>query len=294
MANTRREFIEMSAGLAAAAKTIPAGSPLPTVRLGKYEISRLIQGSNPFYGYSHSSPQLDQHMLEWSTPENVCAALQEAERNGLNTIQSNGNERSLSDYELYRKRGGRLQAIVLMKDPPEDAIKRVQPIGVSHHGEATDGSYRAGKMELVHEYTKRVRQSGVLVGVSTHKPEVIAYIEEKGWDIDFFMGCVYHRTRTPDELRKMLGGELPLPPNEVYLEKDPERMYAVMRQSKHTCFAFKILAAGRLTKTPDMIDAAFKAAYAGIKPTDGVIIGIYPKFKNQIAENAARVRAILG
>jgi hypothetical protein len=66
-----------------------------------------------------------------------------------------------------------------------------------------------------------------------------------------------------------------------------------MRQAKHTCFAFKILAAGRLTRTPAMIDAAFKAAYAGIKPKDAVIIGIYPKFKNQIAENAARVRAIL-
>jgi len=292
MENTRREFIEMSAGLAAAAKTIPAGSPLPTVRVGKYEITRLICGSNPFYGYSHAARQLDQHMREWSTPETVCAELQEVERNGLNTFQTNGQDREMGDYELYRKQGGRMQALLLMKDPPEAAVKRVSPIGVAHHGEFTDINFREGKMDLVQEFTRRARQAGVLVGVSTHNPDVIAYIEEHGWDIDFFMGCVYKRNRTPDEVRKLLG-ELPLPQNELYLEKDPERMYAVMRQSRHTCFAFKILAAGRLTNTPAMIDAAFRAAYKGIKPQDCVIIGNYPRFKNQIQENAARVRAIL-
>ena len=87
-----------------------------------------------------------------------------------------------------------------------------------------------------------LRIAGVLAGVSTHKPEVIEYIEERGWDVDFYMGCAYNRTRTPDEIRKLLG-QLPLPPNELYLENDPERMFAVMRQTRKTCFAFKILAA---------------------------------------------------
>ncbi len=294
MQNTRREFVQMSAGLAAAAKIEPAGSPLPKVRLGKYEITRLIHGSNPFYGYSHAAPQLDLHMREWSTPENVCAALRDAESAGVNTFQTNGQERSLTDLELYRRQGGKIQAILLMKDQPEAAVKRVNPIGVAHHGEATDVAFREGKMDSVLEFTKRARQTGALVGVSTHKPEVIFYIEERGWDVDFFMGCAYHRSRTPNEIRQLLGGELPLPPNEVYLASDPERMYKVMRLSRHTCLAFKILAAGRLTYQPGQIDAAFQAAYRGIKPQDCVIIGIYPKFKNQIAENAARVRGILG
>jgi hypothetical protein len=162
-----------------------------------------------------------------------------------------------------------------------------------HHGEFTDQAYRAQKMDEVREFTKRVRQTGVLVGVSTHKPEVIEYIEEHGWDVDFFMGCVYNRTRTPDELRTLLNGELPLPPNEVYLEKDPQRMFAVIRKSKKTCFAFKILAAGRSARTPAELNAAFRAAFAGIKPQDCVIVGHYPRFKNEIQENAERVRSIL-
>jgi hypothetical protein len=172
-------------------------------------------------------------------------------------------------------------------------VARVHPIAVAYHGEATDAAWRALKMEDVHEFTRRARQTGVLVGVSTHKPEVIEYVEERGWDVDFYMGCVYNRTRTPDELRALLNGELPLPQTEVYLEKDPQRMFAVMRKAKKNCFAFKVLAAGRRARSNDEVNAAFRAAFAGIKANDCVIVGHYPRFKNEIQENAERVRAIL-
>lgn len=294
--NTRRQFLQLSAGLAAASVAIaaPAAPSLPTVRIGQHEITRLILGSNPFYGYSHSSGNLDQHMREWCTPEHVTEALAEAERNGISTFQTNSNERSLSDIERHRGAGGKLKVFTLMRDNPEQTVARIHPMGVAHHGEATDAAWKTQKMEDVHEFTKRARQTGALVGVSTHKPEVIEYIDEHGWDVDFFMGCVYNRTRTPDELRSMLNGELPLPASEVYLEKDPQRMFAVMRKVKKTCFAFKILAAGRKARNAQEVNDAFRAAFAGIKPNDCVIVGHYPRFKNEIQENAERVRSILG
>jgi hypothetical protein len=291
--NTRRQFIGISAGIAAAGAPLAAAAPLPTARLGKYDITRLIIGSNPFYGYSHSSRTLDQHMREWSTPDNVCAALQEAERNGINTFQTNGGDRAISDIRLHRERGGKLQVIALIKEKPEDAVESMRPIAVSHHGEVTDALFRQRKMDDVREFTKRVRQAGVLVGVSTHQPEIVEYIEEHGWDVDFYMGCVYNRTRTPEEIRKLLG-QIPLPANELYLEKDPERMFAAMRQTRKTCLAFKILAAGRVAGSPESLDAAFKTAFASIKPKDCVIVGVYPRFKNEIEENARRVRACAG
>jgi hypothetical protein len=293
--NTRRHFIQISAGIAAAAGAPPAtAATLPTARLGKFEISRLILGSNPFYGYSHASRLLDQHMREWGTPENVCAALEESGRNGITTFQTNGDDRAVADIRLHRERGGKLQVVALIKEKPEEAVKSMAPIAVSHHGEVTDSLFRQQKMDDVREFTRRARQTGVLVGVSTHKPEAIEYMEERGWDVDFYMGCVYNRTRTPDEIRALLGGELPLPAGEVYLEKDPERMYAVMRRTKKTCLAFKILAAGRSAGSPAQLDAAFKTAFASIKPQDCVIVGAYPRFKNEIAENAQRARTFGG
>jgi hypothetical protein len=284
---TRRQFVQASAGIAAACAPLAAVDPLPATKLGKYEISRLIIGSNPFYGYSHLSRTLDQHMREWGTPENICATLQEAARNGVNTFQTNGDARAITDIRLHREQGGKLQVIGLIRENPEAAIKDLQPIAVAHHGEVTDVLFRQQKMDTAREFTKRARQAGVLVGVSTHKPEVIEYIEEQGWDIDFYMGCVYNRTRTPEEIRQLLG-QLPLPAGELYLEKDPERMFSVMRKTRKTCFAFKILAAGRAQS----IDAAFKAAFAGIKPQDGIIVGVYPRFRNEIAENAQRVSTL--
>jgi thiamine monophosphate synthase len=295
MENTRRRFLRLSAGLAAvSASTAASASPsLPTVQIGKHQISRMILGSNPFYGYSHSSANLDQHMREWATPEHVVEALREAEKNGVTTFQTNAQDRALSDVELYRRGGGKLQFMVLARETPESIAARIHPLAIVHHGESTDAAFQTDNMDDVREFTKKVRQTGVLVGVSTHKPEVIEYIEEHNWDVDFFMGCVYNRTRTLEELRNLLNGELPLPANEVYLEKDPQRMFAVMRKTRKHCLAFKILAAGRSARTPKDLNAAFRAAFAGIKPDDCVIVGNYQRFKNEIQENAERVRAIL-
>src|ERR1039458_5650928 len=135
--NTRREFIQVSAGIAAAVAGEANASPvgIPTVGLGKFEISRLILGSNPFYGYSHASRTLDQHMREWGTTENVCGALAEAERNGIATFQTNGDERAIQDIATHRERGGKLQVIALIREKPEEAVKSMRPIAVSHHGE---------------------------------------------------------------------------------------------------------------------------------------------------------------
>src|ERR1051325_2328661 len=149
MENTRRRFLQLSAGLAAASASIaaPTAPSLPTARIGKHEITRLILGSNPFYGYSHSSRHIDQHMREWGTPEHVCEALGEAEKNGITTFQTNGLGRETSDIERHRQQGGNLQVISLLKENPEQVVARVHPIAVAHHGENTDVAFRAKKMD---------------------------------------------------------------------------------------------------------------------------------------------------
>ncbi len=299
--SSRRTFLQTSSGIAAALaagpflKTQePAAAKLPTVRFGQYDISRLVIGCNQFYGYSHFNHILDELMREWNTPERVCQTLRQCEENGINAYQYSHHDRSLADFERHRENGGKLQVVGVNfgKTPIEDVVKRLRPIAMYHHGEATDVLFRDGKMDQVQEYTKRLRQTGVLVGVGTHKSEVVEYVEERGWDVDFYLLCAYNRTRTPEELRKILG-VVPVPPTEVYLETDPPRAYKVARQTSKTCFLFKILAAGRLTGSPQSIDAAFKTAFESIKPKDCVVVGMYPRYKDEVKENAERVRRIL-
>ena len=130
------------------------------------------------------------------------------------------------------------------------------------------------------------------MGIGTHKPEVVEYVEEHGWDVDFYMLCAYNRTRTPEEFRKLLG-VLPLPASDVYLETDPPHAYEVARKTSKTCFLFKILAAGRVARSPEEVDKAFKQAFDSIKPQDCVVVGMFPRFKDEIKENCDRVRRIL-
>ena len=78
-------------------------------------------------------------------------------------------------------------------------------------------------------------------------------------------------------------------PREIYLQSDPPKMYKFMRATKKPCFAFKILAAGRVTNA----DQAFRTAYESIKPNDGVFIGLFPKVKDEVRENTERVHRLL-
>ena len=299
--SSRRAFLKSSSSLAAvlAAGPLvsaqePAPASLPKVRFGDQEISRLVIGCNQFYGYSHFNRLLDELMREWNTPDRVCQTLRQCEQNGINAYQYSHHERSLSDLEQFLASGGKTHVIGVNfgKTPVEEVVRRLRPLAMYHHGEATDVLFRDGKMDQVQEYTKKLRQTGVLVGVGTHKSEVVEYVEERGWDVDFYLLCAYNRTRTPEELRKMLG-VLPLPPSEVYLESDPPRAYRVARQTPKTCFLFKILAAGRLASSPQAVDAAFKTAFESIKPQDCVVVGMYPRYKDEVKENADRVRRIL-
>jgi hypothetical protein len=53
---------------------------------------------------------------------------------------------------------------------------------------------------------------------------------------------------------------------------------------------FKILAAGRLANDQNSVREAFRFAFQNIKPTDGVIVGMYPRFFDEIRANAQYAR----
>jgi hypothetical protein len=208
---------------------------------------------------------------------------------GINTWQSDPSR--LETYRRYVDGGGKMHFIVLGGNRLESLKKLADGgcIGVAHHGEMTDNLFKRGKLDEVNEYLKKVRDSGMQVGVSTHMPAVVDAIESKGWDLDYYMTCVYERHRSEADLQKLLG-HVPLPVGEVYLKSDPPRMFKAIQHTKRPCLAFKILAAGRLSERREWVEQAFRETFAAIKPTDGVIVGIYDRYGDQAAEDAALVR----
>src|SRR5262249_516355 len=130
------------------------------------------------------------------------------------------------------------------------------------------------------------------VGLSAHNPALIDLAEEKGWDVDYYMCCLYYLTRPREEFQKILGDVLPL--GEIYLPTDPPRMFKTIRAAKKPCLAYKVFAAGRRIGTPAEVRQCISTAITNIKPTDAMIVGMYQALGDQVGENAAIVREILG
>jgi hypothetical protein len=69
-------------------------------------------------------------------------------------------------------------------------------------------------------------------------------------------------------------------------------MTEVVRQVRQPCLGFKILGAGRLCADQQTVRAAFQFAFEHIKPTDGVIVGMFPWCFDEVSANAQYTREL--
>ena len=298
----RRTFLKQAA---AAASSVAALTPspqaaqsslLPTIKLGSHSVTRLIIGGNPIYGYSHFNKLLSRHQIDWHTPDRVLELLKRCEEAGINTWQNSYAERTLQDLDRYREAGGKMNWLCLGKpdwdknpDRIDDAARR-KPIGIAPHGHLAETLYRQDKLHVLTTLLKRIRDKGVLVGLSAHNPALIELAEEKQWDVDYYMCCLYYLSRPRSEFQKILGKDLPL--GEIYLPSDPPRMFEVVKATRKPCLVYKVLAAGRRVGSDTEIRACFKTALDNIKPSDAMIVGMYQQLGDQVGHNAKLVREL--
>jgi hypothetical protein len=255
---------------------------MPSIMLGQHRISRLICGSNPLLGYSYQGQHTDKQMKDYYTTERVVELLLKCEQAGITAHQSS----SRFDYlNMLRERGSKIKIFRLSSDREniESDIENADPIALAHHGGVTDRLFAEGKSEDVHDYVKAVKDKGIMAGVSAHNPDVIKKIADDGWDVDFFMTCFYYLTRKMDKPES-----LPTLPTGGYhfFRDDPKVMTSVIRQVKQPCLAFKVLGAGRLCSNQEAVKAAFKFALENIKPTDGIIVGLFPWYFDEVNADA--------
>ncbi len=269
---------------------------LPTIRIGHLEVTRLICGGNPFSGFSHVSGDLDWEMVQYYTMPRLQECLQECWRNGINTVQSRGDRHQMRMYLEHRLRGGQLHWIAQSASEFADIraniseIARFQASAIYHHGTHTDNSWHTGKIDAVADIVKCIKDHGLPAGVGTHIPGVVLYAEEHGWETDFYMCCFYNLARG---YKSAPAVEQNAYTRDRFPPEDPERMTAVMRQVSKPCLGFKIMAASRRCGTPEQTRQAFEYAFARIKATDAVVVGVFQRDKNQVAENATIVKGIV-
>jgi hypothetical protein len=103
------------------------------------------------------------------------------------------------------------------------------------------------------------------------------------------MTCFYFVTR------KLAHVEQPTPTLDIvypFFKDDPQTMTKVIRQVNKPCLGFKILGAGRMCASQQSVQAAFKFAFENIKPTDGVIVGMFPWYFDEIGANTKYTREL--
>jgi len=269
---------------------------IPTIKLGNTQVSRLILGGNPFKGHSHCNHEMNEEMLNYFTMENIKKTMFRAQELGLSTFSVRNDAQMLAMLREYRNQGGNMNWVA--QTAPELApfethvenCKRHGAVAIYLHGTITDALYKEGNIAEIKERLAIIRKTGLAVGLCTHMPEVVRQSDTEGWDVDFYMVCVYNLSRIERVSSSITG----FPQfDEPFFEEDRALAFEAIKNTPKPCIAFKVLGASRRAQTPADVRQAFEETYRSIKPIDTVMVGMFPKDSDQVQENIKIVAEIL-
>jgi len=275
-----------TAVVAAGAAARPVGGAKPTavaafpkIKLGSLEVSRLILGSNPFFGHAHKPGNVSELMRAYFTDDRIMATMDEAADLGITAVAVSPHKRWLDIFSRYTDRGGKLRIWLSQPDGPAEGMKdeialsvRSGARGIFFQGHRVEERVDAGEFStVVRGWVEHAKSFGVPVGVASHRPDVHLEAERLGFPTDFYWQCFYNVSL-----------------EERYLEDDRQKAVATLRQLAKPVIGYKILGAGR----NEPIEA-FEFAFRHLRPKDGVCAGVFPVDQpGQLAQNAALVRRL--
>lgn len=257
---------------------------LPTVEFCGLAVTRLILGANPFGGFSHQNELRDKEMLEYYSKDRILETWERAETAGINTfITNNETPHVVQAVKEYLHTDGRLQWIVQvacrkhsnMFEAIDEAVN-IGCRGLYFHGGYVDECYRNKDEQAIRSWFRHAQSAGIPVGVAGHAPEAHIWVDSLGvanFHAVSFFNC----------------GSLHNGQGERFKLSDIAPAIECIRRISKPCIAYKIMGAGRID--PKM---ALLHAFASIKPTDVVNVGMYRGDKdNMVEENVSFVREIL-
>ena len=265
---------------------------LPTGKIGKLQISRLIIGGNQFSGWSHSRdlPYLRQLFLAYSSQEKIRDTLELCEEYGVNAIIT-----SASGYlnKYWKERGGRMQWIAQVHPKADDLTTNIKQaidngvVGAYVQGGVGDSFVKAGRADLLGKAVEFIKANGLIAGIGGHSVEVPMAIEKAGIKPDFYMKTMHrgdYWSATPKEQRVEFNVDSGSPyDHDNIWEISPEKTIEFMKTVEAAWIAFKVLAAGAIHPRE-----GFK--YAFENGADFVCVGM---FDFQVRENSLIAKDIL-
>ena len=243
---------------------------LGSTTIGGIEVSRLVLGSNPFFGFSHKSAAQDTWLKRYFTDERIYEIMLVAAELGINLFVSSPQPRFA---QLRRRLQEETGFHMYWACTPGGGSGDDLAAGIAYtaelgaeiclpHTSWIEAQLRVGEREVagLEQALARIRALGMIPGVSTHRPEVLPIAAERGYDVETFI--------------------LPLNVLGFLCPFEVEWQARTITRCSRPVIVIKPLAAGRLTPEPGLT-----FVYQRAKPTDTVAIGVLSP--EELREDAA-------
>ncbi|HXG23393.1 MAG TPA: hypothetical protein VNJ09_02465 [Chthonomonadales bacterium] len=259
---------------------------LPRIRLGHLAISRLIAGGNPISGFSHQNAERSRQMLEYFTVEQIKEHWRTCEEHGINALIARADAFIMRVLAEYWREGGHIRWIAQTAPEHRDPfanIRQAHQVGASAiflHGGEIDRLFAQGEIEEIRTRVEFVRSLGVPVGMAAHEPCNHLEAQALGFPLDFHLVCMYNLTGYQ--------GRREEPSGEPFNFADRAIALDTLQKLNRPCIAYKVMGAGRLGMPEALADVG-----QALRPTDGVLIGMFPPDRpNIVAENVRAVASL--
>ena len=232
---------------------------LPTTNIGGVEVTRLACGSNSFFGFSHLSGARDEWLKKHFTDERLYDMLKCCAEQGVNLFVS-GPQQRFADLrrKLEEETGFHINWACTPTGMTLDELKRCidqcreWDVEICPpHTSVIERNLNLRDREITDlpEALDYIRSLGMVPGISTHRPEAVPLVFERGYDVET---CI-----------------LPLNALGFLCQVEVEWQERIIREAPKPIIVIKPLAAGRMTPVP-----GFTFVYQRIKPTDTVAVGV--------------------
>ena len=168
------------------------------VKIGEFEFSKVICGSNPFYARSHFSAGRDAEYRGRFDDETIRGLMQHGLNLGINTVESSANARIAAIMsQLKPNPAGPIQLIGSTRIDDTSTIKshaeKLDCLIKSRaaicviHAQFADRAVQAASGAGLERFLDRIHEAGLLAGISTHAVKTVEVCERRGYAIDTYM-----------------------------------------------------------------------------------------------------------
>lgn len=264
------EGILMARASAAPEEGSSDGVSMPMGKIGKLEISRLICGGNLIGGWAHSGDleYVSSLMQHYFTDEKIIETLALCESQGINTIVTVVDARTMDVLSKHWKTGGKIQWIAQLRSPTEDhtlearqAIDQGAVAAFLHGGTADEWVADPKMIDKMRDIVAVLKKNNLMAGMAGHTVKTIATCEQEKLDVDFY--C-----KTLNTVK--------------YACDDHEEAIRLMKTIEKPWIGYKVLGAGRTSPT-----IGFK--YAFNNGADFLCVGM---FDFQVADDVAILKGL--